>query len=642
MSNKVIGIDLGTSTSCVSVFEGGQPHVIENAEGKRTTPSIVGFSKGERKVGEPAKRQAVTNPKNTVYEVKRLMGCKYDAVINDVKSFTYDVVNDGGMPKIDIKDEKKFTPEEISSIILQKMKKTAEDYIGEEVSKAVITVPAYFNDDQRTATINAGKIAGLDVLRIISEPTAAAISYGIDKKDSDEKILVFDFGGGTHDVSILDYGSGVFEVLATSGDTHLGGKDVDQKIVDWIADEFKKEHSIDVRKDTMALQRVREAAEKAKIELSSTTQTEINLPYLSAGTDGPIHFVQTLNRAQFDNMISDIVDHTIAPCKIALDEAGLSASDIDEIILVGGSTRIPAIQEAVKKFFGKEPNKSVNPDEAVSLGAAIQGAVLGGDDTVGDIVLLDVTPLNLGIETLGGVMTTLIDANTTIPCTKSKTFSTAVDNQPMVEINVLQGNRSLVKDNKSLGLFRLDGIPMAARGVPQIEVTFDIDANGVIKVSAKDLGTNKEQHITIEGGGGLSDEEIEKMKADAEKYKEEDKKKLEELETINQAESYAYTIEKSLDGDLKDNVTEDEKKEITEKIEALRESLKAGEIEDIKTKKSDLEKVYNPIVENMYKKAQEEQAKNEQSNATEEASSEEQKTEEEEVKNPFEENAEQA
>jgi molecular chaperone DnaK len=642
MSNKVIGIDLGTSTSCVSVFEGGQPHVIENAEGKRTTPSIVGFSKGERKVGEPAKRQAVTNPKNTVYEVKRLMGCKYDAVINDVKSFTYDVVNDGGMPKIDIKDEKKFTPEEISSIILQKMKKTAEDYIGEEVSKAVITVPAYFNDDQRTATINAGKIAGLDVLRIISEPTAAAISYGIDKKDSDEKILVFDFGGGTHDVSILDYGSGVFEVLATSGDTHLGGKDVDQKIVDWIADEFKKEHNIDVRKDTMALQRVREAAEKAKIELSSTTQTEINLPYLSAGADGPIHFVQTLNRAQFDNMISDIVDRTIAPCKIALEEAGLSASDIDEIILVGGSTRIPAIQEAVKKFFGKEPNKSVNPDEAVSLGAAIQGAVLGGDDTVGDIVLLDVTPLNLGIETLGGVMTTLIDANTTIPCTKSKTFSTAVDNQPMVEINVLQGNRSLVKDNKSLGLFRLDGIPMAARGVPQIEVTFDIDANGVIKVSAKDLGTNKEQHITIEGGGGLSDEEIEKMKADAEKYKEEDKKKLEELETINQAESYAYTIEKSLDGDLKDNVTEDEKKEITEKIEALRESLKTGEIEDIKTKKSDLEKVYNPIVENMYKKAQEEQAKNDQANASEEASSEEQKTEEEEVKNPFEENAEQA
>ncbi len=527
--SKIIGIDLGTTNSCVSVMEGNEPVVIPNAEGKRTTPSVIAFVEGgEIKVGDPAKRQAVTNPTKTVYSIKRFMGNKYSESQKEAERVPYKVVKgDNNTPRVDI-DGRLYTPQELSAMVLQKMKKTAEDYLGTSVSQAVITVPAYFNDAQRQATKEAGEIAGLKVERIINEPTAAALAYGLDKKNEDQKIVVFDFGGGTHDVSILELGDGVFEVLSTDGDTHLGGDDVDEKIINWLAEEFKKDENMDLRDDPMALQRLKEAAEKAKIELSSTTQTEINLPYITATASGPKHLVRTLSRSKFEQLIDDLVKRTVEPCKTALKAADLSTSDIDEIILVGGSTRIPAVQEAVEKFFGKKPSKGVNPDEVVAVGAAIQGGVLTGD--VKDVLLLDVTPLSLGIETMGNVFTKLIEANTTIPTKKSQVFSTAADNQPSVEIHVLQGERAMAVDNKTIGRFHLDGIPPAPRGVPQIEVTFDIDANGIINVSAKDKGTGKEHNIRIEASSGLTDEEIEKMKAEAEANAEADKKAKETAE----------------------------------------------------------------------------------------------------------------
>ncbi|MDG1698331.1 MAG: molecular chaperone DnaK, partial [Polaribacter sp.] len=520
--SKIIGIDLGTTNSCVSVMEGNEPVVIPNAEGKRTTPSIVAFVEGgERKIGDPAKRQAVTNPTKTVYSIKRFMGNKFSESSKEVKRVPYKVVKgDNDTPRVEI-DGRLYTPQEVSAMVLQKMKKTAEDYLGSDVSEAVITVPAYFNDAQRQATKEAGEIAGLQVKRIINEPTAAALAYGLDKSNDDKKIVVFDFGGGTHDVSILELGDGVFEVLATDGDTHLGGDDVDEKIINWLAEEFKADENMDLREDPMALQRLKEAAEKAKIELSSSAQTEINLPYVTATASGPKHLVRSLTKAKFEQLIDDLIKRTIAPCKKALKNADLSISDIDEIVLVGGSTRIPAVQEAVEKFFKKSPSKGVNPDEVVALGAAIQGGVLSGD--VKDVLLLDVTPLSLGIETMGNVFTKLIDANTTIPTKKSQVFSTAVDNQPSVEIHVLQGERAMAADNNTIGRFHLDGLPPAQRGVPQIEVTFDIDANGIIKVSALDKGTNKSHEIRIEASSGLSEEEIEKMRQDAEANADADK-----------------------------------------------------------------------------------------------------------------------
>jgi molecular chaperone DnaK len=596
--SKIIGIDLGTTNSCVAVMEGKDAVVIPNAEGKRTTPSIVAFTEdGERKVGDSAKRQAVTNPTKTVYSIKRFMGSKYSESINEVGKVPYKVVKgDNDTPRVDI-DGKTFTPQEISAAVLQKMKQTAEDYLGETVTDAVITVPAYFNDAQRQATKEAGEIAGLNVRRIINEPTAAALAYGLDKKDKDMIVVVFDCGGGTHDVSVLELGDGVFEVLSTDGDTHLGGDDFDQVIIDWLVKEFKDENGVDVSKDSMALQRLKEASEKAKIELSSTPSTEINLPYLMPVDGVPKHLVRNLTKAKFEQLIEKLVERTIEPCKSALRNAKLNPDQIDEIILVGGSTRIPAIQEAVKKYFGKEPSKGVNPDEVVALGAAIQGGVLGGD--VKDVLLLDVTPLSLGIETMGGVFTKLIESNTTIPTKKSQVFSTSVDNQPSVEIHALQGERSMAKDNKTIGRFHLDGIPPSMRGIPQIEVTFDIDANGIIQVSALDKGTNKKQEIRIESSSGLSKEDIEKMKKDAELNAESDKKFKEEAELINTADSTVFQMEKSLK-DLDDKLSEEQKSEVVNGIEELKKSISGRDIESIRTKLDEINLKFQKISQDLY------------------------------------------
>ena len=579
---KIIGIDLGTTNSCVAVFEGNEPVVIANSEGKRTTPSVVGFLKdGERKVGDPAKRQAITNPQNTVYSIKRFMGETYEQSRKEAEAMPYKVVDDAGYPRVEI-EGRKYTPQEISAMILQKMKKTAEDYLGQEVTDAVITVPAYFSDSQRQATKEAGQIAGLNVQRIVNEPTAAALAYGVDKANKDMKIAVFDLGGGTFDISILEFGGGVFEVLSTNGDTHLGGDDFDQVIIKWLADGFKADEGIDLTKDPMAMQRLKEAAEKAKIELSSSSSTEINLPYISAEGGVPKHLVKTLTRAQFEQLAHELIQACLVPCQNAIRDAHLQTSDIDEVILVGGSSRIPAVQTLVKNYFGKEPSKGVNPDEVVAVGAAIQGAILNKESGVGDIVLLDVTPLTLGIETMGGVMTKLIEANTTIPCKKSETFSTAVDNQTAVTIHVLQGERPMAAQNKSIGQFNLEGIAPARRGVPQIEVTFDIDANGILNGSAKDKATGKEQKIRIEASSGLSQEEIDRMKAEAEQNAAADKAEREKVDKLNQADSLIFTTENFLK-DNADKVPADKKAPIETALQQLKDAHKAADVAAIDT-----------------------------------------------------------
>jgi molecular chaperone DnaK len=602
---KIIGIDLGTTNSCVAVMEGSEPVVITNSEGKRTTPSIVAFiNGGERKIGDPAKRQAVTNPTKTISSIKRFMGASYDEVKNETSKVPYSVVKgDGNVPRVSI-DDRHYSPQEISAVVLQKMKQTAEDYLGESVTEAVITVPAYFNDAQRQATKEAGEIAGLTVKRIINEPTAAALAYGLDKMSKDMKIVVFDCGGGTHDVSVLDLGDGVFEVLSTDGDTHLGGDDFDQVIVDFMVDEFKKStDGLDVTKDSMALQRLREAAEKAKVELSSSLQTEINLPYLSADSTGPKHLVTSLSRAKFEQLADSLIKRTIKPCITAMSNANITIGEIDEIILVGGTTRIPAIQNAVKEFFGKEPSKGVNPDEVVALGAAIQGGVLAGD--VKDVLLLDVTPLSLGIETMGGILTKLIESNTTIPTKKSQVFSTAVDNQPTVEIHVLQGERAMAKDNRTIGRFHLDGLPPAMRGIPQIEVIFDIDANGIINVSAVDKATNKKQSIRIESSSGLSKEEIEKMKFEAEQNAESDKKIKEDVDTLNSADNMIFQMNKSLE-DLGDKISEEDKTEITASITELKEAHGKKEIDSVKRIMEELTQKFQKISQDLYESVNQE------------------------------------
>lgn len=600
---KVIGIDLGTTNSCVAVFEGSEPVVIANSEGKRTTPSVVGFVKdGDRKVGDPAKRQAITNPKNTVYSIKRFMGETYAQSQKEAEAMPYTVVNEGGYPRVEI-EGRKYTPQEISAMVLQKMKKTAEDYLGQEVTDAVITVPAYFSDSQRQATKEAGQIAGLNVQRIVNEPTAAALAYGVDKANKDMKIAVFDLGGGTFDISILEFGGGVFEVLSTNGDTHLGGDDFDQVIINWLADGFKAEEGVDLRKDPMAMQRLKEAAEKAKIELSSSTSTEINLPYITAVDGMPKHLVKTLTRAQFEQLAHNLIQACLVPCQNAVRDAKLSTSDIDEVILVGGSSRIPAVQTLVKNYFGKEPSKGVNPDEVVAVGAAIQGAILNKEEGVGDIVLLDVTPLTLGIETMGGVMTKLIDANSTIPCKKSEVFSTAADNQTEVTIHVLQGERPMAAQNKSIGQFNLTGIAPARRGVPQIEVTFDIDANGILNVSAKDKATGKEQSIRIEASSGLSEDEINRMKAEAEQNAAADKAEREKIDKMNQADSMIFTTENFLK-DNGDKIPADKKPSIEQALQQLKDAHKAGDVAAIDSAINNLNTVMQAASQQMYQGGQ--------------------------------------
>ena len=598
---KIIGIDLGTTNSCVAVVEGNVPTVITNSEGNRTTPSVVGFVNDEKKVGDSAKRQAITNPKKTIHSIKRFMGESFNAVQGEIDKVSYNVVcGDNNTPRVDI-DGKLYTPQEISALILQKMKKTAEDYCGETITDAVITVPAYFNDSQRQATKEAGEIAGLNVRRIINEPTAAALAYGLDKSSEDKKIVVFDFGGGTHDVSILQLGDGIFEVLSTDGDTHLGGDDIDYTLIDWMVEEFKKQNGIDLSNDLMAMQRLKDAAEKAKIELSSSVSTEINLPYITINENGPQHFTATLTRAKFESLIDNIINRTLVPCESALKKANIKKEEIDEVILVGGSTRIPAIQNAVENFFGKSPNRSVNPDEAVACGAAIQGAILNGDKGVGDILLLDVIPLSLGIETEGELMTKLIDANTTIPTTKSEVFTTAADNQPSVEIVVLQGERPLAKDNKLLGRFHLDGILPAKRGIPQIEVTFDIDANGILTVSALDKATNKKQNIRIEANSGLSEEEINRMKAEAEANAEADKKESDRINVMNQVDGMIFQSENFIK-EHGDKISEEKKTEIEHDIDALKNAHEENDVDACKVCMDLLQKAMTAAGTEVYSK----------------------------------------